>query len=288
MGEPFDSFGIQYVGRHSIETYFRINYNQVAVVFLEDILKLLGFYTIALFETDSVTRKVCYIANGLTHCDMIDDIIRMLFDGQFVESLRMENFEGNLYCEDGIEKNRIIIPCTAEEVEKDMNIRKCKKRNVKPVLKYTVRTKKCQSHAYISDNYRRVRAWDFNVDKCVQVKVIQKLGEPEETMGGYGDYICGPDTIIENSKLSKYHMFDFDKFEIKIIKLDNGYRCLFRKINGVHHAACMWATECLVEYYDQRVSGITDIERIDRVDIMLTYLQDVINIKTIYHAINCL
>ena len=82
-------------------------------------------------------------------------------------------------------------------------------------------------------------------------------------------------------------MFDFDKFQINIEKIDNmKYSCTFTPIKGLNHAASMLAEKCTIEYD----LDIMYIDLVNKVDIFLIdYIDDdIIQIRTVYYGIDCL
>lgn len=79
----------------------------------------------------------------------------------------------------------------------------------------------------------------------------------------------------------RHSIFDFDKFDINIkSKSDDPkiYVCKFTPINGVHHAASMFASSCTIDMIETSVEScliqevtIEFAQNVDEYDVVTTY-----------------
>ena len=313
MDEIFDQFGLTFLGREGIKTYFRINANQD--VYIEIIVKLLCFYTAALFETDSINRRIFYKIDGDILYEKFDNILPKLFkEFMFNDDEITPKSKISPKVENYID-NKIIIPnnldtltilenlpkdivnmifdyvCPKDEEYQDQHIYKqiynkqngIKKYKDTPVIKYKLKHSLCQGEAMVAGE---------DEDEFPTLKILKELGE-------YKEVACSSFSVNKTTRVikcttteEKYVCFDFDTFKIdaQCISLSDSetgwkYQCTFSKINHIHHAASMWARNCLVEFMDTQ---ITQIKLVNSMDIILEKDNEFIYATASYLAINCL
>ena len=330
----WDDFGIKYVDRSGTKTNFIINDNENVNKNMDLIVKLLCFYSVAIFETDSVEKEIYYKIDNKIVCGKIDDVVYKLFCkfllceeikevsnkktessesnesfGSNESSESLESFENSVSTENDKHNNHTLAHMNLLDIGEIFCGRDTYSKTYKkfhdqcketPVVKYAVTENKYNTYAMISGS---PDVYDFSLDKSVPYQIIKEIGEDEETMGNYGSYTYGPgrghkmdsqfDCKDEDKKISsktetKYVAFDFDKFDIHVKKINDlgtEYQCVFSETNGIHHAASMWATNCLVECTNTYISGI---ELVNTISLNLKKENGLIYVTTTYFAINCL
>lgn len=129
--------------------------------------------------------------------------------------------------------------------------------------------------------------WDFYIDSKVEVdKVYDVSKDIKETAGNWGSCISNSKKVATSLE-ERYSIFDFDKFDISA-KADestpNQYICSFTPINGVHHAASMWARSCTVDFTTTDVK----IELVNSVTVKFVPHDDKYDVITTYYGIDVL
>lgn len=238
-----DAFDLTFLSREDVKTYFRIN---KVPENLQVILKVLSFYTLALFETNSHERVIFYRLNGEKIGERIDDTCIRLFK-KFILMNSKEDFkedskedikedskedskEGSKedFKEDSKEGSEEDSKEGSEDKDEFFTLlreitwhgKTYEKIKNKPVIKYKLIKRKCRGEAWLSDSDSKFEttAWNFNMDITIPVKIVKRIGEIEDNHcpRNYGSYINKDNrTVLKETIKDRYVMFDFDRFEVQ-------------------------------------------------------------------------
>lgn len=281
VDEIFDSFGITYFSRAGTKTYFLINNNSAVKDHLEAVMKLLCFYTIAIFQTDSAERKIYYKVDGRIFCEKIDNVVSKMYRTNFFEIYTDSDVEDM-----GKDHSHECHPPDLDRLKTGGN-----HADVAGAVKYQITRDRYKGHAKVAywddnpDGSKTCELYDFDLGSMPAI-ILEEDGDFRETVGNYGNFIGGKTFIGSETIDNKYIAFDFDEFGINVEKLSSSkFKCSFARTNSLHHAASMWAQNCLVECTNEYVS---QSELVDSVYLELEEAGDYINVKSTYYAINCL
>ena len=319
--ELFNRFGIKFVSRNDIKTNFTVTRNDSVIDNLEDVMKILCFYTISLLETSTADQIIHYKKDGAikqTHIlDACYDVFikcliwkeeqdkqRELTKQKELEKLaKQKEYEEDEAEEEDEEEEEEEESEKSEESDKINtfykfsdcikkhyypkfnDLHKLKKEH--PVIRYKMKHESFVGNGY-SDKNESVTSftemWSFDYDRKINCKTSDH-GRGEETVGNYGSYVEDLKLVKSEGEENKWSMFDLDKFQIISNKInDNHFYCTFTPINKLHHAASMWARPCTVETNLDTIY----VDLVTRVDLYLTYTDDEIIVRTEYFGIDVL
>src|SRR5271154_1193754 len=285
--ELYQNFGIIYLDRFETKTNFRINDNDNVKAHLESILKLLCLFTVAIFETDSVERKIYYKMDGTIIYSKIHDVIFKLFCRDHLKINENNDIDDNNDSDtsDTSDSNESDSDMEPDDDDYVSGLRKVYPHT--PAIKYQLTHAKYEANAITGQGIELLdndEVYDSELGKYCTAVVIKILGDYEDIL--CSDLSVNDQKLIKSKIENKYVCFNFDKFSIDVIKIsDSEYKCSFSKIKPIHHAASMWARNCLVEYAD---SDVSKVELVESVHLELTNKDNYFYVMTTYFAINCL
>ena len=288
-----EQMGLRFLSRNDINTFFEVNNNNFVKNNLDVVLKLVTFYTVAIFETDSVDQKIMFILDGEQVCKSIPEACEILFEKyinnskETIDTTDEDDDEvGNVYEYRSTYKD--IDELSQFKYQYHQNL--AKKILDTPVAKYKITNLKytavCDICVDISEKY--VDVWDIERDYGdIRGKIISQNDDWCETAGNYGNCMYKKEILESNDELH-YNMFDFDEFDINISKVGYlEYMATFTHINKIHHAASMWAQTALVEF-DESYIYENSFVPLNKVFINIIGMKDKLCIHTFYDAIDCL
>lgn len=308
------NIGLNFKSRSGTKTEFTIKNNEYNRKNIDMCLKCVCFYTIAIFQTDSVEQKIIYDGSCFVSSGKIIDIIN-----RYVQDYHLSDDECEIE-DDQLDDSDDSI---CQKYDRDLiksQLKSDKYDNIrhKPI-KYRSGFKICRSRAMMSTGDDEIDAtgkitcsdeddknvYDFKTDASYEVlRILERDKEFKDVPGNWGNHLLtnkNEDALEKddinngNNKntytdiTSKYLAINVDKFNesVQVIKInDTKYKIKFRTgTKGIHHAASMWARDCLIEY---KREAVIDIDYIDEIDADLFFDKDKIHITTTYYAVNVL
>ncbi len=291
---------LKYISRSGTKTRFTANIN--AIDQIELIMKAICFYTMAIFQTDSVEQKIFYKKDGDVFIGKITDIINKYFFSMDYEDIEPSSLSlKKLIPDDVTDTNYFkiidsshldqIIAKHHNEYDDKKISEMLSKTKIKGAIRYQTKT---EYHiniamATIDDDDDDNSAYNFNTSSYVDIDCLKKFKNKEkETMGNFGAFIESGDHPNKEINMQKYVAFDFDQLNIMVTKInDHAYKMKCKNLKKLHHASSMWAYPCLVTY---KYEKITDPEYVSEVNatVQIEEKDQCLSIETSYVAIECL
>lgn len=333
----YERFGIEFIEKDGVDTRFKINNNDVTNDNIEDVAKVLCLFTIGLFETDSVERRIVYKRNGKFYCDTVDNVCEEFFtntniidnqidlpnesryfglddDEKMVGFKEFDSKTKNVQVSNDVNilkhdyKNREDSSESDPDSEDDydhMNMYRFRKENFRDAInKYPVTKLKIKKDMFTDraeggyssdqnfeddDDGDNGEFYDFVTDKSVQVDRLYNVqNDLDEVPGNWGDTLGDRYKKFSRKNIGmifeeRFPIFDFDKFGIEVNRESESetlkkFTCSFTPINGVHHAASMFARTCTVDFTMTDVTiglvnsvAVTMIPNGNKYDVTATY-----------------
>lgn len=276
----YNGFGIEFIKKDGIYTHFKLNNNNNTNLNMENIAKVFCLFTIGVFSTDSVERKLIYKKSGNFFCDSIDNLCELYFtnSNSKCENIDLPDNTNFVEYSDGIFSlnkfaNTKITNCVYNARAKfisnngDNNMpNDCiTTPGTKLKIKKNIYTSRAEIEADHDDNDDDALSfYDFDINNSRIVDNVYDISDnANETMGNYGSYLIGSKNLKEIKYEERYSIFDFDNFNINVKNVStNEYICNFTPINGVNHAASMFAQSCTVDYTDINADSLFVINNV--------------------------
>lgn len=178
--------------------------------------------------------------------------------------------------------------------------RRVKPWNQHPVFRVERQMELVESQALMDEpTCGLTHAWDFERDNCIPVLVTRCHDQMGcDDAGNWGSFIKSPrrSTPLESfPPISRYAAFDFDHFDIQVIPSDQlkedtlplSVTCRFEGLQGVHHAASMWAHNCLVHHFEDQPPKASYVDQVD-IRVSTSSTPGLLDLHCTFLAINVL
>ena len=209
----YEELGIQFVKKDGVKTHFKVAQKT------ERVAKLLSLFTIGVFETDSVERRIVYKQNGQFFCSTVDDLCKSYFEKEspspedrvllpegstFYSTGKNGQVKGFAGCIEGlhnvqpIEYSWELYPGRyyPDDDEEDHDKEEMRKHDeeTQPIIihivfeetKYTAKNANYDRHGRSDD----CCFYDFEERKCMTVdRIYDESEEIHEDMGNYGSIV---------------------------------------------------------------------------------------------------
>ena len=288
-----EQIGLRFLERSDISNFFEVNNNDFVKTNFDAVLKMVTFYTVAIFETDSVEQKITFILNGEQVCKSIPEACEMLFP--FMSRCH-ENRTNGLPASTYGDLNKL------EQFVSDQHDDLREALIDHPVAKYTIRNDKykatvtpydapyCLPKYELDEKKGYINVWNSN-DYPTKGKIIGEFPGYWDTPP---DYTMGYPVTFDEESISSYeehhhNIFNFDEFGIVISKKsDFKYKAKFTSVYEIHHASEVWCRDTTVEVETTYIDK-WNFEYINTVTILIeNENEDKLKIHTYYYAIDCL